>query len=450
MRSIQFIPAVLGCLLLLASCSHEPPTQPATDDLSAPGPAFAAIQSAAQALINNFVVQYDGRTFDGEATTFRYTVFGNGVEPDLNHFSLELPDCAPPLASYDPTAGAVIRYNSPPGFFGIKWRLTIPADDPVGRQYAISFPGDVPEGEIRGAVKAGTSWGVGLVPGPCAGYLISGAVYVDADRDGARDPDEWGIPGVVVELRQGDAVVDTARTDGTGDYSLLQGAGDYTVRIGPGAYPDAFNAELFASFDATTIAELDVTVGPDSPGNDFGFAPQSEEIVEELESGVLVSDGESALFWKHQLRAILRGRPQDSIYDRETLEAFVAQIQAMYLTEVYHFTPGNELQEAFAILKSQSEEPIDILLTELLATEFNEVSGRGLTGDDAALQDMLIAWGEAVVVENVTLARAGAANLDLGAGGPQIGLAVDVNVPIAIQLFHLINTGGGGGVDEKR
>ena len=99
--------AVVG-LLILAGCSQQAPTVP-----GAPAVGGGA-KSADQTLINGFLVQYDGRSFDGEQTTFGYTVSGTGESPPLTDFRLEL-------------------------------------------------------------------------PGPCSGYEIAGAVYVDADADGERD-----------------------------------------------------------------------------------------------------------------------------------------------------------------------------------------------------------------------------------------------------------------------
>ena len=59
----------------------EPDDEPPTDGL----------------LLNTFVVRYVERTFDGNTTTFTYTVTGTNVPPDLSHFDIEIPICAPPL-----------------------------------------------------------------------------------------------------------------------------------------------------------------------------------------------------------------------------------------------------------------------------------------------------------------------------------------------------------------
>jgi len=447
MRPLYKIGLLLCSLVLVASCSDETPTQPLSSaaDKGMSDPVPVTVQTANQVLIDNYIVQYDGRTYDGTETTFAYTVFGTGVEPALSHFTLELPDCAPDLSGYSPTNSVSINYDPATELYGIDWHLSVAHDDTVGRPYSITFPGDVPEGVIHSAVKAGDTFGVGQVYGPCDGFQIAGDVFVDADADGQRDLDESGIADVVVEIEHADATVDTVRTDALGHYAIIRAAGDYTVRIAPTPYPGAFNVQLFDSFDATTPVETPVTIGPDATGNDFGFSPQSEEIIFELESGILLSDGESVRFWTREVRAAMHNGGGNATYDTETMLAFLAEIQTLYLDEVFQFTPGNELAEAYAILKNNSREPIDELKAELLATEFNEVSGRGLVGENAELQDVLIAWGESLVVDDLAMARSGGS--DDGTGRGTVILVEDIYLD-GIQLFRLINTGGGGGVDE--
>jgi len=378
------------------------------------------------------------------STTFRYTVSGTGVEPALSHFTIELPDCAPELAAYEPTNSVSINYNPQTGIYGIEWHLSVDHDDPVGRQYSITFPGDIPEGVVYSAVKTGDETGVGRITGPCAGYLIAGDVFVDANRNGVRDDaDESGIVDVVVELIAGDGSVATAVTDEAGGYRFIAPEGTYTVRIDLTGYPDAFNADLAASFDATTPTSLQVTVGPDALGNDFGFAPQTAEIIFELETGVLLSNGESVKFWKKELRTAANGGNGSAVYDAATLLGFIQQIEALFLETPYQFTEGLELQEAYDILRSNSQDELDQLFRELLATEFNEVSGRGLI-ENGELQRVLIAWGEALIYEEQVAGKA----VGNGAGDEEISVSPEGDVADALEIFGLLNTGGGGGADE--
>jgi len=432
-------------IVLLASCSREEsPLVVSTDRQTDDATFGSVIKSAPDITINNYEVHFDGRTYVDDQTTFTYTVTGTGIEPALSHFTIELPDCAPELAAYSPTNSVSINHNPQTDIYGIEWHLSVEADDSVGRQYSITFAGDVPDGVVRSAVGSGNETEVGRIPGPCAGFAIAGTIYVDADRDGTRDAtEESGIADVIVELVADDGAVVTVVSDAGGGYLFIVPDGIYTVRIDLAAYPEAFNADLAASFDATSPTALEVTVGPDALGNDFGFAPRTEEIVVELETGVLVSNGESVKFWKKQLRTALNGGNGNAVHDAAALLAFIAEIETLFLESPYQFTAGNELQEAYDILRDNSRDDVDVLYRELLATEFNEVSGRGLIGDEA-LQEVLISWGEALLAESQAAAGSGADPSD----GTRVSVTDANEIRLATDLFGLLNTGGGGGADE--
>lgn len=450
MRSSQTILWTIAGLLILVGCSAEQPAGPADDDGPLILPAGRPDKSIDQPVINHFVVQYDGRTFDGEETTFRYTVFGTGQDPALNQFRLELPACAGEPTGYAPTQSVYFIHDADTNIDYIKWVITIEGDDPVGRQFAISFAGDVPEGAIHSAVRAGTILAVGQVPGPCAGYLIAGAVFVDVDSDGLRGASESGIADVAVELVNPDGSVAAVTTDADGAFAVHRVAGTYTVRIPYEGYPESFNAELQASFDATTSLAIQVTVGPDATGNDFGFAPRTDTIIDELDSGGLTSTGQTVMFWRKQIHWARHDvHNPHVVHDRAELETFLAAIQQLYLPEIFQFTPGHELDEAYLILRTRPRRLVDELRQQLLATELNEVSGRGLV-DDPALQDVLIAWGEAIWVENQDAARSPVMESDASIDQGGVILSAPELIPPAISIFTRINTGGGGGVDEKR
>jgi hypothetical protein len=442
MRSTPKILCLLVGLTILASCSADSPT----------GPAGPEGDKSGSTVINDYIVRYLGRSFDesGDTTTFRYTIQGRGVGPALDLFALELPACLPMLDSWSPADGASYDAENP---VEIAWDLPIQPYGTSGIQYAVTLPGDIPEGLVQGTVEAGGDSQVRAIPGPaCPEYEIAGAVFIDADAEGDRDPDELGIADVAVELVHPDQTVTVLVTDIDGNFSTLVGEGSYTLRIDLEAYPEAFNAQLAASFDATLPLEIAVTVGPDATDNLFGFAPRTEQIIAELESGELASNGWSAKFWRQQLEwALTDPDHPEAEFDREELLAFLAEIQELYLAEIFQFTPGSELQEAYDILERQVRTPGDAqslqrsLARQLLATEFNEVSGRGLV-DDPELQGVLLAWGETVWVENQELLRRLATSQDQD---PQnVWAALSELIPPALQIFTLINTGGGGGVDE--
>jgi hypothetical protein len=420
----------------LAGCSGEGDT-PFTPARTGMDTTPAAVKTTASPpdTINHYVVAFAGRTVTSGQTTFTWRVYGTGVEPALSHFTVEIPECAGTPVAYSPTNSVSINTNPQTGIYGLEWHLSVEPDDAVGRTYTVTYAGDVPVGVIRGAVKTGDETGVGEIPGPCGGFDIAGSVFSDADKDGSRGgTDEPGIANVTVQLLAAGLLVESTVTDLSGSYRFRKLAGTYTVRVGPANGGNDFNGNLAENFEPTGAPSLEVTVGPDALGLDFGYAPLTQDIIFDLETGVLLSNGESVKFWKQQLRAALSNGQGNHVYDGPTLLGFLAAIQQLALPEIYNFTPGQELEEAFAILGSNSHDPLDELLQELLATEFNEVSGRGLLSNPD-LQDVLISWGESLILENSTKIDK-ARTTDSG------------DITLATDMFGLINTGGGGGVDE--
>jgi len=437
--------AALGLVLLLtlASCARDDsPTQVTLTPGTPAAAPLAAQKSLSGNVINNFSVDFDGRTLVGGNTVFTWTVRGTGVEPALSHFMVQLPECAPDPLGFSPTNSVSLNTNPNTGIYGVEWHLNVEADDSVGRQYAITFPGDVPLGEVYSSVISGNETGVGIIPGPCQGYDLGGRVFVDANENGLRDPDEEsGIANVIVELIDDQGNIETLPTDAFGDFNFRKLGGTFTVNLSLDGYPGFFNSSLLQSFDATTPLTLSATVPPDARTNDFGFAPQSEEIIYDLESGVLLSDGRSLKFWKAEFRSAAGNGKGKSLYEPAVLLGFLAEVEDLFLPNPYAFTPGQELENALAILGSNSRDPLDELLAELLATELNHVAGRGLI-DQRDLQLVLISWGEALVADALAQSPAKAGSVADKGKTPPSALSE------AIQIFGLVNTGGGGGIDE--
>ena len=445
------VPALIMLLLGLAACSdtRDPasPLHSADKDLLPSG--------GDPVDIDNFAITYDGRSFDGEQTTFQWTVAGTGAGPGLSYFFVELPACAPTPDGFMPTEGAFFHTFTNPDVTGLKWRLSLSSGNTQGRQYAITFPGDVPEGTVRGMYNNGLMQ-VRDIPGPCAGaFEIAGTVFIDADANGIQDAAEGGLGNVVVEVSAAGGAVATVVTDSEGRYSVGRGAGTWTVTVDTAAYPEAFNPTLAMSFAATTVLSREVTVGPDAAGVDFGFNASIDDIITDLETGEILPSGESVLWWKTQFREAIRqsnlyvlhngeeaehrtngvtgtnNPPRPSYYDPQTLLGFLAAIEDLYLPLPYEFTPGQELESAHQALRHTPVDDYEDLYRELLTTELNFVSGRGLDGVDPALLDALVSWGESLLV--LSLEDPGKA---------------DLNLPGATRIFRTINTGGGGGIDD--
>ena len=103
---------------------------------------------------------------------------------------------------------------------------------------------------------------------------ITGVVYVDANRDCIRDPDERPLSGVTITLRDGSgAIVGTTTTDGRGRYAFDGLApGDYTVTE---TQPDGFfqGGQVAGTGDGRVVGEdvLGVTLGPNEDVTDYDF-----------------------------------------------------------------------------------------------------------------------------------------------------------------------------------
>ena len=333
---------------------------------------------------------------------------------------------------------------------GLTWdSLVLPVHIPAGDQsitvQLISTNSLEPHGASLGWVAAGLTVDMPVAPNED----ISGTVFVDTDPDGVMGQYETGIANVVLDVTDGSGNVTTVVTDADGKYLFSGPAGSYTISINLADHIAFFNDDLAASFDPTTA--LSVPVSGATAGVNFGFVPNAEAILADLDFGTLNSDGKTLEYWKKVFRRALieegsnrqghngesgqgNGWGHDENYfSADELRAVLATIATLYLPEPYQFTPGSELEDVYTLLKTRPRTDDQELLRELLVTELNFVSGLGLVGEQDRV-GVLISWGEGLLAS-----APGAKSADKGR---------DFDVFNAIQIFSAINTGGGGGVDE--
>jgi hypothetical protein len=228
-----------------------------------------------------------------------------------------------------------------------------------------------------------------------------------------------------------------------GAYEFYRLAGTHTVRIDAATSALDFNEELAGSFDASTLNPRSVTVGPDSPANDFGYKPRSAKIINDLETGVLTTNGEPPRFWITVLKAAIKGTTTE--FDPVTVLGFLIEIEGLVFPDPFQFTEGSELQEAVAVLTDNSRDPVDQLRVQLLAAELNHVSGKGLVGGEE-LQEVLISWCESLINRiSATVPAAAPIVPSVSAFLPAAKGTADPEIDDANNLLTTINRSARGG-----
>jgi hypothetical protein len=427
---------VFGLSLVGISClPADNPTAP-----SAPVPQAAGkdpvTTAATQQTVNGYVVHYDGRSVSDGNTTFSYTVTGTAQAQQLTHFAIEVPPCAPAIVGATPN-GTTVGFDPATGLTGIKWAQSLGSAE--SRTYTTTYLGDVPEGVVRVGIKVGSTAELGVLPGPCQGFVVAGTVFVDPDANGSRGlTDEPGIiANVTVTLTGGLHGVETAVTDINGHYSFTVLAGSYTVSVA-GATPAAdFNEDLTASFTSTNPTTQNVSVGPDVVDLDFGYKPNTNKIIADFDLGVLQSTGRDRKYWTRVVRTVSRGGTLDN-YDATAVLGLLTQIEGAFFPDPYQFTDGNELTEALAILTDNSRGLLPQLYRELFVSELNDAAGFGLVGE-ADLQDVLLSWGESILVDGLGFGKSSSVR--------QAALP-DTEIESAIVVFISLNQRGGGDIPD--
>lgn len=244
-------------------------------------------------------------------------------------------------------------------------------------------------------------------------YSISGTVFMDADSSGANES-EPGLSNVTVELQDSFGnVVATSLTSESGGYEFTGlPAGDYRLVVQPENDQDDFNELLTDYFVPTTETEITLSaLSEDSAGNDFGFAPDTAAILDDFNQDdqdgngvVFQGNGKTIGFWKHQNKVAASGKGKAQV-DAVTLQGYIDAIEELLLPEPFQFDDANEYLAAHDVMAQQTSDAVELLRKQLLGTEFNDVSGRGLEAPYDQLQDKIIALAEHLVANNTLFTR---------------------------------------------
>ena len=339
-------------------------------------------------LINTYNVTFTGRVVKGTGenvtTTFNYTVSGTNQTPQLDSFSLVIPDCAGTLSSWEPQQASGFKDGV------LKWNNSVAKDG--SQNYSITFSGEVPLGIINSTVTRGSIVASANILGPCNGvYSLSGNIYVDADNFGVRDASESGIPSVPVGLfnHPGDSIT-TVSTNGDGFYSFMVLEGNYKVAVGE----DFLNNTGYTPIDNSFVVLENVT--KDFSEIDFGYTINSSRITEDLDNGVLRVNTEPTKYWVMAFKNIDRKK---EVYSRKVMMEFLVAIEGLFLPEPFQFG-DDKIKNAQKILERPIKSDLDEFLQQLLTAQLNVVSGKGAlksTGElNSIFNDALLIYGEAV------------------------------------------------------
>jgi hypothetical protein len=310
-------------------------------------------------------------------------------------FRLEDPACAPGLASWDPASG---KHSSNDANInpGIEWSPGVGSGGANSFSFSVTYPGSVNEGIVLTSVKSSSSTGVGFITGACARVFdIAGKGFTDANNNGVLDGSETGIANATVTLlAPPSSVLCTSTTDASGNYLFPQlPEGNYIVQIDANSVTPGTQTNYIT---ATTPTSLTVSVGPNSLNNNFGFFFKTSKLITDLKFGTLATNGATPGFWKKQLQAAISGSG-NPVVSKANLLIYIGSIRSLLLNEPYQLGTGDGLQAALDILNKPVKTSLDALNQQLLALEFNHVSGHGILATDPALQLQLIGWGEALV-----------------------------------------------------
>ena len=338
--------------------------------------------------LNTYVVAFTGREVkgigDNLTTTFNYRVSGTGLTPQLDSFTLELPNCAGVLVSWLPLQPTSNSPNS------IKWNNSVSKDG--SQEYSLTFAGDIPLGIINSTVTRGSNVVTEKVLGPCKDvFTLSGSIFIDADADGIKQNEESGIPFISVDLFDGNNVkVGTVPTLYDGSFSFMVLKGSYSISVGEDLLKDA---------NYTAVGETFIPfseVNEDLSDINFGYLVNSDKIIRDLENKVLRVNTEPTKFW---VAAIRNAGKRTSPYSVQEIRNLLLKIEGLLLEEPFQFGTNKEA-EAVSILSKPIKTPLDEYLQQLLTAELNVVSGKGAllsSGEqNDAFNQALLIYAEAV------------------------------------------------------
>ncbi len=313
-------------------------------------------------------IEFTGRTQNltngtVDSTTFNYRVTNLGETSVSNNFFLELPACAGELTSFTPNNGQISN-----GAGGISWNPAIPVNGT--REYSVTFSGDIALGIITTALTQASNTGTGTIAGPCAGtFTLSGSIFIDSNEDGVKQPFESGIENILISIETIDGeMYQTTLTSEGGSYSFSVPSGSYIISA-----PD----NLFeGSYKLSTASSLEVPdVHSDISGLDFGYFLDTDQVINNLSDGTILTNTRSSQYWIFQMRHAGSRNPNSDFSEEEMLE-LLELVEDLLLPEPFQFG-DDKIGDALRILTRPFRNVYDELLQQLLTAELNILSNKG-------------------------------------------------------------------------
>ncbi|TVQ00006.1 MAG: hypothetical protein EA359_16450 [Balneolaceae bacterium] len=372
------------------------------------------INEAEIKFLGEIIGELDGTTI----TTFEYSVENKKATPGPvpNNFTLQWLECVgQPIAAF-PELHDLSQIDD---VFKIQWSQAIPAppSNENPRFYSITFLGNVPVGTVTTSlIRPGTTTSTGSIAGPVCPTVLpeltfSGSIYIDANEDNIKQPEEYGLENIEVRLYSlngGDETfIDSVITEEDGEFSLTvnSSGGDFRIKVPANKVDNTY-------YQAIPVTFLDFTnVTEDVEDIHFAYVLNTEQIIADLLSGEIQKNTRSTQYWAFQLQhaginraQVLRNPNVD--YTRDQMNELLTLIENTLpnVPEPFKFGP-NKIQDALRILRGQKygDSEVSELMKQLLTAELNVMSNKGaftIDGDEIILNDpfnrAILIFGEAI------------------------------------------------------
>jgi len=191
---------------------------------------------------------------------------------------------------------------------------------------------------------------------------VSGLVFFDVNYNAVKGTDEYGLSGVSVKLvNSAGQIVATTTTDSTGAYSFSVLPGSYVVSAGP-----------VNGMSLTTLNDLSITVlaAPIVVPN-IGYSLYFGSI------GTMCANGFTIGYWKNNVDKAIAGKTSGCQVSAANIKSYTTGMGKLALSPFDAIT----MSVASATMGSTSSLPADLLAKQLVASEYNYLSGANIGGD---------------------------------------------------------------------